>query len=124
MATQNVRSKENVRYLRLLAAISLWFGLMLFIMAAVSLRRFTTPAASPADDRPPSVAAPVQSTVQRPVVSVPAHPFQPKQDSSRADRPAKVKSRSGYGADGRQDTIAASVQESAADSPATILHND
>ena len=123
MASHNIRSKEKIRYLRLLAAVSLWFSLMLFVMASVSLRRFTTPAASLADDRPSSVTAPVQSTVPRPAGSVPAHPLQPKQDRSGVGKPARVKSRRGF-ADARQDTIAATVQDSAASSPANILHND
>ena len=124
MASQNIRSKEKIRYLRLLAAVSLWFSVMLFVMASVSLRRFTTPAASLADETPSSVTAPVQNAVPRPVGSVPARALQPKQDQSRAGKPARVKSRRGYGVDGAQDTIAASVQESSAESPATILHND
>ena len=95
MDTKRIGSNDKARYLRLLAGLSLWFSLALFIMVSVSLRRFTTPAApfSPADETPAAATAPAATpdarTAVRQVVTARVNASQPTQQSSRPSGPAK-----------------------------------
>jgi len=94
--TKRIGSNDKARYLRLLAGLSLWFSLALFIMVSVSLRRFTTPAApfSPADEAPASATATAATmdarTAVPQVVAAPINASQPTHDASRPSGPGKA----------------------------------
>ena len=96
MDTKLIGSNDKDRYLRLLAGLSLWFSLALFIMVSLSLRRFTTPAAalSPADAAPDAATAPATTTNVHTAVphadTSPLNTFQPAQHASRPSAPAKA----------------------------------
>ena len=94
--TKCIGSNDKARYLRLLAGLSLWFSLALFVMVSVSLRRFTTPAArfSPADETPAAATAPAATPDARtsvpPVVTARVNASQPTEPFSRPSGPAKA----------------------------------
>jgi beta-propeller repeat-containing protein/ASPM-SPD-2-Hydin domain-containing protein len=81
--------------LRVFGALGLWISLIMFLMAAMSLRRFTTPAeASGTDDASPSVTAPsaapeIQTAVPR-IDPTPASTPQPRQAASQPSKEPSV----------------------------------
>lgn len=85
MDTKHIQTSRKRLYRRLVTACGLWFGLVLFLMAATSLRRFTTPAA-PVDDAAP---APAPNQVDGQTVTPDARPAS-TQERNSANRNAQA----------------------------------
>ncbi|HKS97368.1 MAG TPA: hypothetical protein VJV74_14700, partial [Terriglobia bacterium] len=110
MDTKHIQSSRKRLYRRLVTAFGLWFGLLLFLMAATSLRRFTTPAVPPDDGTPavtpnqagapPLAGVPSSTTQDHPADKAAkgakqgtadadtARPVQPQKSSLRSDAAA------------------------------------
>ena len=89
MTVNAPQAKYNSPYGKVLAALGLWVGLMMFVMAAVSLRQFMTPAAvSAAQEDSAGPSAPVTPMIQfvpAPTPAVSVKPVETARPAPAAD---------------------------------------